>query len=122
MIMVGRTYSWHGVLAYPFAVGVGLLIAWFDLAAPFGDDTEKGTLLLWLVTCGMLGLFSPARPWRWAVLVAIWVPIIYFARNVLGLPNSLNPNSYSTILILMPVSLAVCLAGAYAGSFIRHRS
>jgi hypothetical protein len=107
-----------GVAAYAMAVAHGLLVAAFDVAAPFGDDTEKCTVLLWLLSCGSLGLLRPRRPWRWALLVGPWVPAVHAARHALGLPDSLNPNTYVTVLILLPVSLAVCLAGAYAGSLV----
>jgi hypothetical protein len=117
--MAGRDPPWLAVAAYPLAVGLGLLAAWFDVAAPFGDDTEKGTLLLWLVSCGALGLLQPRRPWRWALLVGPWVPAAHFALHALGRPDSLNPGGYTTILVLVPVALAVCLLGAYGGSLLR---
>jgi hypothetical protein len=104
------------------AVALGLLVAWFDVAAPFGDDTEKGTIFLWLGSCGGLGVLQPRRPWRWALLVGPWVAVAHLVRHALGLPDSVHPNTYTTILLLVPVSLAVCLLGAYGGSLLARRS
>jgi hypothetical protein len=40
--------------------------------------------------------------------------------HVLGLPGSVHPNTYTTILILLPLSLAVCSIGAYGGALARR--
>jgi hypothetical protein len=111
---------WLTAAAYALAIALGLVVAGFDVAAPFGDDTAQGTVLLWLLSCGTLGVLLPCRPWRWAVLVGPWVAAVHAARLALGLPGALHPNTYATALILLPVSLAVCLAAAYAGAFARR--
>src|SRR5262245_24729450 len=120
MTVAGRPLV--AVIIYLFAIALGLAVAWFDVAAPFGDDTAKGTLLLWVACCGALGYLQPRRPWRWAVLVGPWVPAGHFAVHALGLPASLSPDTYATILFLVPLSLAVCLVAAYAGSLARRAS
>jgi hypothetical protein len=112
--MLGRTWLWTTV-----AIVLGLLTAWADVAAPFGDDSEKLTLLLWLLSCGVLGLLQPRRAWRWALLVGPWVPLVHFLLHAFGFRDSINPNSYATILLLVPLSLVVCLLAAYAGSLVR---
>jgi hypothetical protein len=113
--MVGRKQSWGWVLA----VAAGLLVAGFDVAAPFGDDTAQGTVLLWLLCCGVLGFLLPRRPWQWALLVGPWVSVVYAVRQALGLANPMNPDTYATTLLLVPISLAVCLLAACGGSFVR---
>jgi hypothetical protein len=113
--MTERVHPWLAHGAYALAVVLGLLVAWFDVVAPFGDDTEKGTILLWLVCSAVLGLLQPRQPWRWALLVGLGVPAVHFVLHTLGRP-SLNPNTYTTILILLPISLVVCFCGAYGGA------
>jgi hypothetical protein len=110
--------SWD-LPAAALAVAAGLLVAVFDVAAPFGDDTAKGTLFLWVVACGSLGLLLPRRPWRWALLVAPWLPVVHGLRHALGLTDSIHPNTYTTIAILVPISAAVCLLAAYGGALVR---
>jgi hypothetical protein len=117
--MTWNEQSWLGVAAYPLALALGLLVAWFAVAAPFGDDTSKVTVLLWLVSAGILGLLQPHQPWRWALAIGPWVSVIHGIRHALDLPATINPNTYTTILILVPVSLVVCLLGAYGGSWLR---
>jgi hypothetical protein len=118
--MTDSRHCWLSVAAYVVAVGLGLLVAGFDVAAPFGDDNEKCTILLWLVSCGLLGVVVPRRPWRWALLVGPWVAAVHAARLALGLPDSMNPATYTTALILLPVSLVVCLVAAYGGALLRR--
>jgi hypothetical protein len=118
--MVGWKVSWVGVAVGALAVVLGASAAAFDVAAPFGDDSAKGTILLWLAACGLFGFLRPRRPWRWALLVGLWVPATHLVLHALGLPHALNPNTYTTALLLVPVALAFCLVAAYAGSLVRY--
>jgi hypothetical protein len=107
-------------LAIVIASISGLVIAALDRAAPFGDDSAKLTLLLWLLASGLLGFARPRRPWLWAVLIGPWLSLTNLVRHVLGLPGSVHPDSYRTILLLLPLSLAVCSLGAYGGALARR--
>jgi hypothetical protein len=102
------------------ASGLGILIAVIDLVAPFGDDSSKLTILLWLLASGSLGFAIPRRPWRWAMLVGPWLTLIHLLAHALGLPDSIHPNTNLAILLLLPVSLAVCSVGAYGGALARR--
>jgi hypothetical protein len=104
---------------YVFAVLLGLLIAYLDIVSLFGDDSAKVTLLLLIVSSGLLGLIQPRRPWRWAVAIGMCLPVVHFLRHVLGLAESGNLKAYTGILILVAVSLAACLLGAFCGSWLR---
>ncbi len=107
-------------VAYGVGALVGLGIGLLDVSAPWGDDSAKLTILLWLVGAGVLGFLYPAQAWRWAPVVGLGVPAVHFLLHVLRMPDSLNPNTLWTILILVPVSVAVCLMGAYAGVLVRR--
>jgi hypothetical protein len=98
----------------------GLLIAGVDRASLFGDDSAQFTVFLWLLSSGVLGFTRPRRPWLWAVLVGPWLSLTSLVSHVLGLPGSVNPDTYKTILLLLPVSLAVCSFGAYGGALARR--
>jgi hypothetical protein len=97
----------------------GILTAAIDVAAPWGDDTAKVTLLLLIIFGGLLGFTQPVKPWRWALLVGLWLPITHLVMPSLGIPDKINPATYTTALILIPVALAACLLGAYGGAFLR---
>ena len=117
--MKGR--RWFGqAIAIAIASGLGIMVALVDRATPFGDDSSKSTIVLWLACSGLLGLAMPVRPWRWALLVGPWLPATYLVLHVLGSPAPINPNTVNGILILLPFSLTVCALGAYAGAMARR--
>jgi hypothetical protein len=105
---------------YILGVLSGLLVAWLDVRAPWGDDSAKVVLLLWVAVTGPLGYLRPRRPWRWALVVGPWLPLTHLARHVLGMPDMIHPNTYATILLLFPVSVAACSLGAYGGALLRR--
>jgi len=103
-----------------FASAAGLLIAASDLASPFGDDSAQFTVFLWLVSSGVLGFARPVGAWRWAVSLGPWLPLVYLVARLVGRPHAIKPAGYTTILILLPVSIIVCLLGAYGGVLARR--
>jgi hypothetical protein len=103
-----------------FAASTGLSTSLLDVAAPWGDDTHKVIILLWLASCGLLGLLLPRRPWRWAAPVGLWLPSAHLALHALGRPDAIHPNNWTTVLLLYPVELAVCSVAAYGGAFLRR--
>ena len=107
-------------VAMVIASGLGLLIAALDRASLFGDDSAQFTLFLWLLSSGLLGFVRPLRPWLWAALIGPWLSLTNLVLHVLGLPGSIHPDTYTTILILLPLSLAVCSLGAYGGASVRR--
>jgi hypothetical protein len=107
-------------IAVAVASGLGIAIAVQDRAAPFGDDSAQFTVFLWLACSGLLGFAMPRRPWLWAVCVGPWLPAMYLVLQVLGLHAPINPNTYTTSLILIPISLGVCAVGACAGALARR--
>ena len=109
-------------LAWLIASALGILTAAQDWAAPFGDDSSKSTIVLWLAFSGLLGFADPRRPWLWAVLVGPWLPLMYLVLQAAKLFTWPAPNNDFTGLILLPVSLVVCAIGSYAGAMVRRTS
>jgi hypothetical protein len=105
-----------------FAVAsvAGLLISASDFASPFGDDSARLTIVLWLAASAVLGFARPGRAWRWALSVGPWLPLSHLVAQAFGLRDPIQPNGYTTILILVPVSIAVCVMGAYGGVLARR--
>ena len=102
------------------AIVLGLVVASIDLAAPFGDDSSKLTLLLLILFSGIGAFLQPKKPWRWGILVGIWLPLVSLAAHALGLSTHIHPNTDSAILLLVPFSLAVCLIAGCYGSVARR--
>ncbi len=102
------------------ASALGIVIAVQDKAAPFGDDSGQFTVFLWLVSSSLLGFVMPRRPWLWAVCIGPWLPVMYLVLQALGWHVPIHPNTATTALILLPISLGVCAVGAYAGALARR--
>jgi len=107
-------------IAIAVASRLGILVALIDRATPFGDDSSKSTILLWLACSGLLGFAAPGRPWRWALLVGPWLPAMYLLFHFLGAANPIHPDTYTSSLMLMLFSLAICAVGAYAGAMAQR--
>jgi hypothetical protein len=56
------------------ALAAGLAIAVLD-SRPGWDDTGITAVLL-AVAAGLVAAASGRRPWLWAILVGIWVPVV----------------------------------------------
>lgn len=80
----------------------GAAITWID-SRPTWDETGITAGML-LITAGVFGFLGPDRPWLWALLLGLWIP-------VLGIVLTGN---YQTLLA--PV---MTFGGAYAGKAIR---
>ena len=90
------------------ATACGLVIAYVD-SRPSWDDTgiTAGTMML---VAGVLGLLGPRWPWRWALLIGIWIPAYAVAHTPL------------IDALAMPIVLLFPLAGAYLGRALRRWS
>jgi len=88
-----------------FAILVGWGITWLD--SSLNRDATGVTALLIVVSTGVLGFFSPNRPWLWALAVGIWIPLVgvFIQHNFGGV-----------------LALVVAFIGAYSGMFIRRIS
>ena len=85
------------------AAAIGLAVAWVD-SRPDWDDTgvTAGALAL---SAAVIAAISPARPWRWALLVGVWIPALALARGQ-------GPGAL--------LALAAAAVGAYLGSGARR--
>jgi hypothetical protein len=114
------TTAWGGILPegqsgsgsfhYVLAVLLGLLAGWVDIK--FGDLLF--TAMIVLAACILLGYMRPNRPWRWVLIVGIFVPLIdwlayFFLREKPG-----RAQIYESFLAFMPG-----IAGAYGAALGR---
>ncbi len=95
------------------AVAFGLGIGWLDL-----HTTEVIVTILALLLAGLLlGLIQPIAAWRWAVLLALGLPVVAVFGRLCRLrtaePIRLDPR-------IALVALAFALAGCYSGVAIRR--
>jgi hypothetical protein len=99
----------HTALAVAVALGIG----WLDLHTTEVTVTISALLLGGLV----LSLLQPRAAWRWAVLLALGLPVMAAVGRLLRLrtadPIHLDPR-------IALVALAFALVGCYAGVAIRR--
>src|SRR5690348_9741941 len=91
------------VLAVVFGMSAGLL------------DVKVGDLLLTalfvLASTMLLGILRPERPWRWIVLVAVFVPLLQVLAYIFLTEKPYRAQIYEAFL-----GFATGTAGAYAGA------
>ena len=73
------------------------------------------TALFVLASTMLLGAIRPQRPWRWTLLVAVFVPVIQFAAYLLLTEKPYRAQIYESFLGFLTGT-----AGAYAGSAARR--
>ena len=104
------------VLLSCLALAGGIFIGYADSHS----DDEFITLGVLVGFSFLLGVLGPRRPWFWAVLIGIWVPVLDSVLPKLGLVPTRPGESFGflTALAVAALVLTVCSAGAYAGAFV----
>ncbi len=93
-------------LAAVTGIGIGLVdVAINDLLF---------TALLVLMTCMLLGLLRPRWPWRWVVVVGMFIPLTELAAYLIRTVKPTRAQVYGSFLAALPG-----IAGAYGGSLMR---
>jgi hypothetical protein len=95
---------------YILAAGLGIVAGWVDVRV--GDLLF--TALLVLAPCMLLGALRPNRPWRWTIVVGIWVPIADLVAYLIMIQKPDRAQIYESFLAFLPG-----LVGAYGGAFMR---
>ncbi|MGA2100617.1 MAG: hypothetical protein ABSG34_05905 [Candidatus Sulfotelmatobacter sp.] len=98
--------AWVYVLAALCGVGAGSTdVAINDLLF---------TALLVLCACILLGMLRPRRPWRWVLLVGMFIPLTELAAFWILTVKPSRAQIYGSFLAFLPG-----IAGAYGGSVLR---
>ncbi|MGA7990945.1 MAG: hypothetical protein WCC53_05885 [Thermoanaerobaculia bacterium] len=107
----------------PARVLVGLLagvaIATVDNTASGGEVSPIVIVAMLLAASGIAGTFWGRRAWAAAFFTWACVPSAHLAKHVLGLPDTLHPNTYASILKLAAFSLALATVGTACGILLR---
>lgn len=94
------------------AVATALAIGWLDL-----QTTEvTSTVVALLLGALLLSLVQPRAAWRWAVMLALGLPLVAEAGLLLGLPSA-EPIRVDPLVAL--VGLAFASVGCLVGVLIR---
>jgi hypothetical protein len=96
---------------YVLAVMLGALAGWLDI--------KVGDLLLTAIAVlaanMLLGFLSPRKPWRWVVLIGMFVPIVEWLAYFFLSQKPERAQIYESFLAFVPG-----IAGAYGASIGRN--
>ena len=95
------------LLNYLLATTAGALAGWLDIKV--GDLLL--TAMVVLAANMLLGFMSPRSPWRWVILVGVFVPVVEWLAYFFLAEKPARAQIYESFLAFMPG-----IAGAYAGS------
>src|ERR1700758_2004073 len=99
--------TWFYLLAAFCGIGTG----WADAAI----NDLLFTALLVLMACILLGMLRPRWPWRWGLLVGIFVPFTEMAASLMLTVKATRAQVYGSYLAFLPG-----IAGAYGGAILRR--
>lgn len=107
---------------WPVRLGLGIAcgaaIVYVD---NFAFEGEVSPIVI--VAMLLMATISAGAIWDWQGWVAAavaWasVPLAHLVKHVLGLPDTLSPNTYASILLLATFTLAVATVGTALGVLI----
>jgi hypothetical protein len=114
------TTAWGGILPegksgsdffyYLLAILLGALAGWTDIKV--GDLLF--TAIIVLAACMLLGFLRPRRPWRWVVIVGVFVPVVEWLAYYFLSQKPERAQIYESFLAFMPG-----IAGAFGGAMGR---
>lgn len=109
-------------LAARVVVGLatGVAIAAVDNVAFEGEVSPIVIVALLLAAACIAGSFWGRRSWVATILTAGCVPSAHLIKHLLGLPDTLHPNTYASIFKLAAFSLAVVAVGTACGILVRN--
>jgi hypothetical protein len=102
--------EWSDTPFYLLAALAGAGIGWADVAV----NDLLFTALLVLMACMLLGLLRPRWPWRWVVVVGIFIPSSELAAYLALTVKPTRAQVYGSFLAALPG-----IAGAYGGAVVR---
>ena len=95
---------------YVLAAVAGVGTGWIDVTV----NDLLFTALLVLMACMLLGLLRPRWPWRWVVIVGMFIPLTELAAYLILTVKPTRAQVYGSFLAALPG-----IAGAYGGSLMR---
>jgi len=88
----------------------GMLAGWLDIKV--GDLLL--TAMVVLAACMLLGILSPRKPWRWVLLVGVFVPVVEWLAYFFLSQKPERAQIYESFLAFVPG-----IAGAFGGAMGR---
>jgi len=101
-----------------FGLAAGCAIAWVDNFAFQGEVSPMVIVVLLFIAAFIATLVWGHQGWASAAAIWICVPSAHLAKHILGMSDTLHPNTYASIAKLAVFSLLITAFGATAGFMI----
>jgi hypothetical protein len=103
-------------------VGVigGAAVAFVDNCAFEGEASPILIIALLLAATATAGAIWGRSAWITAAAIWACVPSAHVVKHFFGLPDTLHPNTYTSILYLAAFTLVVAMVGTACGMLIRR--
>ena len=118
MDSTGLWSRWPVRLGAGFAAGAA--IAAVDNFAFEGEVSPIIIVAMLLAATATAGVVWGRRGWVTAAAAWACVPSAHLIKHILGLPDTLQPDTYASILMLAAFTLAVAVVGAGCGVVLRR--
>jgi hypothetical protein len=97
------------------ALALGVAIAAVDNFAFRGEASPIFIFGLLLIATALIGFAWRSRPWLPAAILWACIPSAHLIKHAIGLPDTIQPNTYPSILKLAVATLAVAVVGTACG-------
>jgi len=108
----------------PMRLGVGLVagaaIVYVDNFAFEGEVSPIIIVAMLLAATATAAAIWGRRGWVTGAVAWVCVPLAHVVKHVLGLPDTLHPNTYTSIVYLAAFSLVVAATGTGCGVLVRR--
>ena len=106
----------------PFIIAFisGLIISAVDNFAAHGEVSPIAVVPMLLIVAAILAALWGTR--AFVAIVPLWLPLpgAHLVKHLLGLPDTIHPNTYASIGMLAVFSLIVCAVGFGVGASSLH--
>jgi hypothetical protein len=100
----------------------GIIIVYIDNFAFQGEVSPILIVVMLLFSTIIVGALWKWHAWIAAVTVWICVPAAHVVKHLLGLPDTLHPNTYTSILMLAIFTFVISAIGFLFGTLINRIS
>jgi hypothetical protein len=109
---------------WPAHLGAGVIggaaVAFVDNCAFEGEASPILIIALLLAATATAGAIWGRNAWMAAAVIWACVPSAHVVKHFFGLPDTLHPNTYTSILYLAAFTLVVATVGTACGMLIRR--
>ena len=103
-----------------FGMIVGVAISIVDNFAFKGEISPIVIIALLFTVSTCVGAIWGLSGWFAVVVTWMWLPITHLVKHILGLTDTLHPNTYTSILMLAAFTFVIAAIGIGCGVLI-HR-